>query len=57
MILRCNCTNPYQDKTYGKGLRVANLTSKGNDATPSYRCTVCENMISKQVIKTVIQEK
>ena len=38
-IVRCsgtNCKNDYQDKRYGKGLRVANKTTNGN-----YKCTVC----------------
>jgi len=38
-IVRCpgtHCKSDYQDKRYGKGLRVANKTNNGN-----YRCTVC----------------
>jgi hypothetical protein len=34
--VNCKCENAYQDKAYGKGVRVANTTPKG-DA----RCTVC----------------
>lgn len=37
MIKRCNCTHPYQDKVYGKGMRVHNE----KDKTPNEECTVC----------------
>jgi len=35
-IIKCNCDSEYQDKKYGKGMRVGNKTMK-NVA----RCTVC----------------
>lgn len=35
-IITCTCENSYQDKKYGKGKRVANLTFK-----EKARCTVC----------------
>ena len=35
MIRKCSCKNEFQDKTYGKDLRVKNKTQKG------YRCTAC----------------
>lgn len=31
----CSCDHPYQDRRYGKGVRIHNRT------TDSYRCTVC----------------
>lgn len=34
-LIKCDCTNTYQDKRYG-GLRVANQTKGG------WRCTVCK---------------
>lgn len=34
-ILACSCTSEFQDRTYGRGMRVHNLAVKG------YRCTVC----------------
>jgi adenine C2-methylase RlmN of 23S rRNA A2503 and tRNA A37 len=34
--VKCKCENAFQDKTYGKGVRVANRTAKGEA-----RCTVC----------------
>ena len=35
-IVRCNCASPFQDETYGKGMRLANVTRTGQ-----FRCTVC----------------
>jgi len=32
----CTCENEYQDKMYGKGMRVKNTTGSGGS-----RCTVC----------------
>lgn len=32
---RCRCESKYQDKRYGKKLRIHNRTTKG------WRCTVC----------------
>jgi hypothetical protein len=37
-IRRCDCTNAFQDKKYGKNMRVHNISTKHNE----YRCTVCE---------------
>lgn len=34
-ILPCICKHKFQDKRYGKGMRVHNKKVKG------YRCTVC----------------
>lgn len=34
-IRSCSCNHEFQDKTYGKGMRVKNKTLKG------CRCTVC----------------
>lgn len=33
--ISCTCQHKFQDETYGKGKRLANLTLKGA------RCTVC----------------
>lgn len=35
IIAKCNCVNEFQDKMYGRGMRVKNSTQNG------YRCTVC----------------
>ena len=40
MIVKCTCTHTFQDKKYGKGSRVANLTA-GNKDSKKARCTVC----------------
>ena len=37
-ITTCNCEHEYQDKKYGKGMRVHNETNK---VPTTYRCTVC----------------
>lgn len=38
-IFRCTCTHEFQDKTYGKNMRVMN--SHGGDKVSSWTCTVC----------------
>jgi len=37
-ILRCTCIHLFQDKQYGKGMRLHNPCLKPQ---PGYRCTVC----------------
>ncbi len=37
-IAKCDCKNEYQDKLYGKGMRLKNSTGSG------YRCTVCRTV-------------
>ena len=37
----CKCESTFQDARYGKGVRVANATSKKNDKQTEVRCTVC----------------
>jgi len=39
MIKRCNCKHDFQDKRYGKEMRLHNLTEKQGAA---WRCTVCK---------------
>ena len=36
-IRKCNCNHAFQDKTYGKGMRVFNLDFKKINGS----CTVC----------------
>jgi hypothetical protein len=41
-LVQCKCTNEYQDKTYGKGMRVT--TPKNSEQAKKHfvvRCTVC----------------
>lgn len=50
MVLRCGCVSDkhgnkqaatFQDKRYGKGMRVHNKCTKNNQ--PMERCVICEN--------------
>lgn len=47
MIKRCTCESLYQDRVYGKGLRVWNPTQKGR------RCTVCGTTIIEESSKEI----
>ncbi len=38
--MKCYCKNKFQDKRYGKQVRVFNFAGKGSDRR-FYRCTVC----------------
>ncbi len=38
-VLPCSCQHDFQDKKYGKGKRLMNLTIKRNPTV--WRCTVC----------------
>jgi hypothetical protein len=38
-VMPCSCESNFQDRIYGKNMRVFNQTRKNNDRT--YRCTVC----------------
>jgi len=48
MIAKCTCKNEYQDRRYGPGNRIHNLTKKvdgrGQDGK---RCTVCGKTTSR----------
>jgi hypothetical protein len=50
MILRCTCKHEYQDKLYGKGMRVHNYAPKGYQGKAGYRCTVCK--VTRQANET-----
>ena len=40
--VRCKCQHEQQDAMYGKGIRIANRTMKGDAGRGyDYRCTVC----------------
>lgn len=41
MIIKCGCSNEYQDKKHGKGMRVCNEVKTPPNTTPQFRCTVC----------------
>lgn len=36
-VIKCNCVHEFQDRIYGKGMRLANEMGDNN----GYRCTVC----------------
>lgn len=40
-ITQCTCKHDFQDKHYGKGLRVHNLAT---GKVKGWRCTVCSNI-------------
>lgn len=44
-ILKCTCENEFQDKTYGKGMRVHNPGGKSGtkDSNLKMICTCCGN--------------
>ncbi len=44
MLYPCNCKNSFQDKEYGKGIRVWNPTKEGR------RCTVCSTAVKDEKI-------
>lgn len=47
VILPCKCENEFQDKRYGKHMRVHNTTNKEGKA----RCTVCTELNDYKVSK------
>ena len=42
MIHKCTCKHEFQDKHYGKGMRVFNILPTENNQV-KIRCTVCKN--------------
>lgn len=38
-IMKCTCAHEYQDRVYGKSMRLFNPIGKSQDS--GYRCTVC----------------
>ena len=41
MLIKYGCTNEFQDRVYGKGIRVANEVTKQSSGSKVGRCTVC----------------
>lgn len=39
MLIHCTCKSEFQDRVYGKNIRVANKTVKGGEERG--RCTIC----------------
>jgi hypothetical protein len=46
-ILPCGCESEYQDKIYGRKLRLHNETRKKPSADGGWACTVCGKIKSK----------
>lgn len=42
-VLKCSCQHSFQDKQYGKGKRIHNI-SHCKGAVVKYRCTVCSSI-------------
>jgi len=41
-IKKCTCESEYQDRKYGKGMRVMNRTAnKKSENNYYHRCTIC----------------
>lgn len=51
----CSCNHEFQDKAYGRNVRVTNLTQKGTGSSDKavVRCTVCsrEHTINQTQLK------
>lgn len=43
-LIKCDCKDEYQDKSYGKGIRVHNLG--GNKVTVTAKCTNCGKKVN-----------
>ena len=41
LLIRCVCSHEYQDKEYGRYMRVHNEGVKQSSDSIKYRCTVC----------------
>ena len=41
VVLPCNCESEFQDKEYGKGMRLHNVSQGGNNKGKQAFCTVC----------------
>jgi len=47
MTKKCSCKSKYQDKKYGKKMRVFNQTKQNeNEISRGWRCTVCKREVS-----------
>jgi len=40
-IRPCTCDHEYQDRLYGKGMRLHTTCKTGSPGGAAYRCTVC----------------
>jgi hypothetical protein len=51
VIVVCDCTNNFQDATYGRNKRVANYKGSSSKDSPKARCTVCNKEHNCKPIK------
>lgn len=42
-VIKCKCNSEFQDKEYGKGMRLHNTSPDEKNL----RCTVCGNVVKK----------
>lgn len=51
--INCKCEHEFQDKMYGKHVRIANATEKSSESKVEVRCTVCKTVhtINKSQVK------
>jgi len=47
IIMPCGCNHEYQDKRYGKGMRIHNEAPKKPTGAGGWVCTVCGKAKSK----------
>jgi len=40
-LLRCGCESEFQDKEYGKGIRLHTVVTRPEKKSWRYTCTVC----------------
>jgi hypothetical protein len=46
-VIPCDCESEYQDKVYGKQLRLHNQTIKKPTSSGGWACTVCGKIKGK----------
>jgi hypothetical protein len=47
-LMPCGCANEYQDKHYGRQMRVHNYATKKPDNNGGWTCTVCGKIKPKR---------
>jgi len=46
-VIECTCKHEFQDRAYGKGMRIHNFAPKAG-GQGMWRCTVCKHEKAKQ---------
>lgn len=53
--IQCSCktipntASEYQEKLYGKGIRIATEATEKDGKTPKYKCTICSKITNKKL--------